>query len=213
MSLNIFQTAMTQLPLVAILRGITPDEVIDVARTLQTEGFRIIEVPLNSPQPYESIKRLVYTFGDDLIIGAGTVLNCEQVDQIHAIGGKVIISPNVNTDVIRRAKAQGLYCIPGFYTVTEAFKAIDAGADGIKLFPAETLGATGLKGMMVVLPNNIPVLPVGGVSNETIAGFIDVGAGGFGLGSGLYKAGMTVAQVAENAKGYVNAYRAAVNRK
>ncbi|WP_158770480.1 2-dehydro-3-deoxy-6-phosphogalactonate aldolase [Paraglaciecola sp. L1A13] len=212
MSLNIFQTAMTQLPLVAILRGITPDEVIDVARTLQTEGFRIIEVPLNSPQPYESIKRLVYTFGDDLIIGAGTVLNCEQVDQ-HAIGGKVIISPNVNTDVIRRAKAQGLYCIPGFYTVTEAFKAIDAGADGIKLFPAETLGATGLKGMMVVLPNNIPVLPVGGVSNETIAGFIDVGAGGFGLGSGLYKAGMTVAQVAENAKGYVNAYRAAVNRK
>tara|TARA_R110001592_G_scaffold282762_1_gene550560 strand:+ start:178 stop:822 length:645 start_codon:yes stop_codon:yes gene_type:complete len=213
MSLNIFQTAMTQLPLVAILRGITPDEVIDVARTLQTEGFRIIEVPLNSTQPYESIKRLVYTFGDDLIIGAGTVLNCEQVDQIHAIGGKVIISPNVNTDVIRRAKAQGLYCIPGFYTVTEAFKAIDAGADGIKLFPAETLGATGLKGMMVVLPNNIPVLPVGGVSNETIAGFIDVGAGGFGLGSGLYKAGMTVAQVAENAKGYVNAYRAAVNRK
>tara|TARA_R110001583_G_C5615263_1_gene405719 strand:- start:1141 stop:1755 length:615 start_codon:yes stop_codon:yes gene_type:complete len=204
---------MTQLPLVAILRGITPDEVIDVARTLQTEGFRIIEVPLNSTQPYESIKRLVYTFGDDLIIGAGTVLNCEQVDQIHAIGGKVIISPNVNTDVIRRAKAQGLYCIPGFYTVTEAFKAIDAGADGIKLFPAETLGATGLKGMMVVLPNNIPVLPVGGVSNETIAGFIDVGAGGFGLGSGLYKAGMTVAQVAENAKGYVNAYRAAVNRK
>lgn len=213
MSLNIFQTAMSQLPMVAILRGVTPNEVIDVAQALKTEGFKIIEVPLNSPQPYESIKRLVDTFGDELIIGAGTVLTCEQVDKIHVIGGKIIISPNVNPDVIRLAKAKGLYCVPGFYTITEAFNAIDAGADGIKLFPADTLGAAGLKGMMAVLPKEVPVLPVGGVSNETIMGFLDVGAGGFGLGSGLYKAGMTVAQVTKNARGYINAYRAAVNRK
>lgn len=213
MSLNIFQTAMSQLPMVAILRGVTPNEVIDVAQALKTEGFKIIEVPLNSPQPYESIKRLVDTFSDELIIGAGTVLTCEQVDKIHAIGGKIIISPNVNPDVIRLAKAKGLYCVPGFYTITEAFNAIDAGADGIKLFPADTLGAAGLKGMMAVLPKEVPVLPVGGVSNETIMGFLDVGAGGFGLGSGLYKAGMTVAQVTKNARGYINAYRAAVNRK
>lgn len=210
MSSMTFQAAMNALPLVAILRGITPDEVVAVAKALQKEGFNIIEVPLNSPQPFESIKRLVETFGDTLIIGAGTVLSCAQVDEVQKVGGRIIISPNVNPDVIRHAKARGLYSVPGFYTVSEAFSAIEAGADGIKLFPADTLGAAGLKGMMAVLPKDVPVLPVGGVSNETMSGFIEVGAGGFGLGSGLYKAGMSVEQVTENARGYVSACRAAL---
>lgn len=208
MSSFTLQSAMAQMPLVAILRGITPNEVVDVAKALQGEGFRIIEVPLNSPQPFDSIKRLVDTLGDELLVGAGTVLRCEQVDKIQAIGGRIIISPNVNTDVIRHTKKLGLYSVPGFYTVSEAFNAIDAGADGIKLFPADTLGAAGLKGMMAVLPTDVPVLPVGGVSNGTIAGFVKVGAGGFGLGSGLYMPGMSVEQVRQNAKGYVTAWRA-----
>ncbi|MDO6840229.1 2-dehydro-3-deoxy-6-phosphogalactonate aldolase [Paraglaciecola chathamensis] len=210
MSSMTLQAAMNALPLVAILRGITPDEVVSVATALKAEGFNIIEVPLNSPQPIESIRRLVEAFCDELIIGAGTVLSCAQVDEVHAVGGRIIISPNVNPDVIRHSKAKGLYSVPGFYTVSEAFSAIDAGADGIKLFPADTLGAAGLKGMMAVLPKDVPVLPVGGVSNETMSGFVDVGAGGFGLGSGLYKAGMSVEQVTENAKGYVRACRAAL---
>ncbi|WP_166425871.1 2-dehydro-3-deoxy-6-phosphogalactonate aldolase [Paraglaciecola sp. 20A4] len=210
MSSMTFQAAMNALPLIAILRGITPDEVVAVAKALQKEGFKIIEVPLNSPQPFESIKRLVETFGDELIIGAGTVLSCAQVDEVQKVGGRIMIAPNVNPDVIRHAKARGLYSVPGFYTVSEAFSAIEAGADGVKLFPADTLGAAGLKGMMVVLPKDVPVLPVGGVSNETMSGFVEVGAGGFGLGSGLYKAGMSVEQVTENARGYVTACRAAL---
>ncbi|QHJ11591.1 2-dehydro-3-deoxy-6-phosphogalactonate aldolase [Paraglaciecola mesophila] len=209
MSLMTLHEALNELPLVAILRGITPDEVVDVAKTLQEQGFNVIEVPLNSPQPYESIKRLVAAFGDTLIIGAGTVLSCAQVDEVAAAGGRIIISPNVNPDVIRHTKSKGLFSVPGFYTVSEAFSAIDAGADAIKLFPADTIGATGLKGMMAVLPSSVPVLPVGGVSNTTMEGFITAGAAGFGLGSGLYKAGMTVEQVTDNAKGYVNAWRAA----
>ncbi|GAC06897.1 2-dehydro-3-deoxy-6-phosphogalactonate aldolase [Paraglaciecola chathamensis] len=211
MSSMTLNAAMNALPLVAILRGITPDEVVAVAKALQNEGFKIIEVPLNSPQPLKSIKRLVDAFGEELIIGAGTVLSCAQVDEVRAVGGRIIISPNVNLDVIRHSKAKGLYSVPGFYTVSEAFSAIDAGADAIKLFPADTIGANGLKGMMAVLPKNVPVLPVGGVSSDTMSRFVEVGAGGFGLGSGLYTAGMTVEQVTENARNYVSACRAAVD--
>ena len=147
---NSLHTALTQLPLVAILRGITPEEVVEVAQVLKEEGFKIIEVPLNSPEPYQSIKRLVDAFGDQLLIGGGTVLSTAQVDKIYSVGGKLIVSPNVNEQVIRRSKELRLCSVPGFYTVTEAFKAIEAGADGIKLFPADTIGAEGLKGMMAV---------------------------------------------------------------
>ena len=124
---NSLHTALTQLPLVAILRGITPEEVVEVAQALKEEGFKIIEVPLNSPEPYQSIKRLVDAFGDQLLIGGGTVLSTAQVDKIYSVGGKLIVSPNVNEQVIRRSKELRLCSVPGFYTVTEAFKAIEAG--------------------------------------------------------------------------------------
>lgn len=207
---NSLQTALTQLPLVAILRGITPEEVVEVAQALKEEGFKIIEVPLNSPEPYQSIKRLVDAFGDQLLIGGGTVLSTAQVDKIYSVGGKLIVSPNVNEQVIRRSKELRLCSVPGFYTVTEAFKAIEAGADGIKLFPADTIGAKGLRGMMAVFPEDIPVLPVGGVSAETIPEFLRAGAGGFGLGSGLYQAGMSADQVRLNAQSYVRSYKNAL---
>lgn len=203
-------TAMAQLPLVAILRGVTPDEVLEIARVIKAAGFHIIEVPLNSPDPFASIQTLTESMGEEVLIGAGTVLNVEQVDRVQAAGGRIVISPNVDTEVITYSKKKGLYAVPGFYTPTEAFAAIHAGADAIKLFPADTLGPNGLKAMMAVLPS-IPILPVGGVAanNNSMGDFVKAGAQGFGLGSGLYKAGMTCAEVKANAEDYVAAYRQA----
>jgi len=206
MSAITLTAAMDQLPLVAILRGIIPEQVIEIANVIKEAGFRVIEVPLNSPEPYASIHALSECMGDEVLIGAGTVLDMEQVDRVSAAGGRIIISPNVNTDVIGYSKEQGLYSLPGFYTPTEAFAAIRAGADALKMFPADTLGPRGLKAMSAVLPS-IPVLPVGGVSADSMSDFIQAGARGFGLGSGLYKAGMDTEAVKVNAEAYVDAYR------
>lgn len=203
--------ALKELPLVAILRGVTPEEVIAIADVLVAAGYRVIEVPLNSPNPYESIKRLSEKYGDSVVIGAGTVVSKEQVDLVKEAGGRIIISPHADIDIIQYSKKLSLYSVPGFLNPTEAYAAINAGADSLKLFPADTVGPKGLKAMSVVLPKEMPILPVGGVSPSTMKAFLDAGASGFGLGSGLYKAGMSVEQTKQNALSYVEGYQAAVN--
>ncbi|WP_282167603.1 2-dehydro-3-deoxy-6-phosphogalactonate aldolase [Shewanella japonica] len=202
--------ALKELPLVAILRGVTPEEVIAIADVLVAAGYRVIEVPLNSPNPYESIKRLSEKYGDSVVIGAGTVVSKEQVDLVKEAGGRIIISPHADIDIIQYSKKLSLYSVPGFLNPTEAYAAINAGADSLKLFPADTVGPKGLKAMSVVLPKEMPILPVGGVSPSTMKAFLDAGASGFGLGSGLYKAGMSVEQTKQNALSYVEGYQAAL---
>ncbi|MBQ4891642.1 2-dehydro-3-deoxy-6-phosphogalactonate aldolase [Shewanella sp. UCD-FRSSP16_17] len=203
--------ALKELPLVAILRGVTPEEVIAIADVLVAAGYRVIEVPLNSPNPYESIKRLSEKYGESVVIGAGTVVSKEQVDLVKEAGGRIIISPHADIDIIQYSKKLSLYSVPGFLNPTEAYAAINAGADSLKLFPADTVGPKGLKAMSVVLPKEMPILPVGGVSPSTMKAFLDAGASGFGLGSGLYKAGMSAEQTKQNALSYVEGYQAAVN--
>ncbi|ARD22243.1 2-dehydro-3-deoxy-6-phosphogalactonate aldolase [Shewanella japonica] len=203
--------ALKELPLVAILRGVTPEEVIAIADVLVAAGYRVIEVPLNSPNPYESIKRLSEKYGESVVIGAGTVVSKEQVDLVKEAGGRIIISPHADIDIIQYSKKLSLYSVPGFLNPTEAYAAINAGADSLKLFPADTVGPKGLKAMSVVLPKEMPILPVGGVSPSTMKAFLDAGASGFGLGSGLYKAGMSAEQTKQNALSYVEGFQAAVN--
>ena len=203
-----WQDALKTLPLVAILRGLRPDEALGVGDMLVEAGFKIVEVPLNSPEPFDSIKLLVQALGKRAIVGAGTVLNVAAVETLHAVGGQICISPNANPDVIRRAKSLGMISFPAFFTPTEAFSAIDAGADAIKLFPAELAGTTGLKAMKAVLPKNIPVFPVGGVNPDNMKDFIDAGAAGFGIGSAVFKPGDTPEIVYKKAKAFVDGWNA-----
>jgi len=196
------------LPLVAILRGLTPDESVEVGEALVAAGFRCLEVPLNSPQPLDSIRRLRDALGDRAIVGAGTVLTPQAVRDVAGAGGQIIISPNTDVAVIGEAKAAGLISFPAFYTPSEAFTAIAAGADALKLFPAETAGPVMLKAMKAVLPKTTPVFPVGGVEPGNVATWRAAGANGFGLGSGLYKPGRSAAEVGEIAKTYVAAWKA-----
>nr|WP_189992862.1 2-dehydro-3-deoxy-6-phosphogalactonate aldolase [Thalassobaculum fulvum] len=186
---------MERLPLVAILRGVEPDEVVAIGAELVDVGFAVIEVPLNSPEPFDSIGRLAAAFGDRALIGAGTVLTAAAVDRVAAAGGGLIVMPHADTAVIRAAKRAGLFAVPGFATPTEAFSALDAGADALKLFPAEAAPPAVLKAMRAVLPPAVPVLPVGGIRPETMAGYWEAGAAGFGLGSALYKPGDAPATV------------------
>ena len=185
----------TTLPLIAILRGVVPDEAVAIGQALIDAGFRVIEVPLNSPQPLESIRRLAAACGDRARIGAGTVLTVQQVRDVWNAGGTLIVSPNTNADVIRATKAAGLWSAPGVATPTEGFTALDAGADMLKLFPAEQLGPSVIRAWRAVLPRDVPLVPVGGVSVENMAAFIAAGASGFGLGSAVYKPGMTITDV------------------
>ena len=203
-----WQDALKTLPLVAILRGLRPDEALGVGEMLVEAGFKIVEVPLNSPEPFDSIKLLVQALGKRAIVGAGTVLNVAAVETLHAVGGQICISPNANPDVIRRAKSLGMISFPAFFTPTEAFSAIDAGADAIKLFPAELAGTTGLKAMKAVLPKNIPVFPVGGVNPDNMKDFIEAGASGFGIGSAVFKPGDTPEIVYKKAKAFVDGWNA-----
>ena len=199
--------AMADIPLIAILRGIKPDEVLEIGQVIYNAGIKVIEIPLNSPEPYKSIEILQQALGDVAVIGAGTVTSVEQVENIHAVGGRLIVSPNTNIAVIKRSKQLGLYSAPGFYTPSEAFTAIEAGADALKMFPADTLGTAGLKAIKVVLPPDMLILPVGGVNVGNMKDFMAVGASGFGLGSGLYKAGMTAEQVSLNTQAYIKALK------
>lgn len=197
-------------PLVAILRGLTPADAEPVGAALIEAGFRCLEVPLNSPDPLESIAILSRTFGDRALIGAGTVLTTEAVGAVADAGGRIIIAPNTNTAVIRETKARGLVSFPAFQTPSEAFAALDAGADALKLFPAEAAGPVVLKAMSVVLPKHIPVFPVGGINPGNMAEWCAAGAQGFGIGSSLYAPGRSAAEVGERAAALVKGWRDAV---
>jgi 2-dehydro-3-deoxyphosphogalactonate aldolase len=200
-----FTQRLGQQPVVAILRGITPSEIEAVAAALIDQNFRLIEVPLNSPDALKSIRLLADGFGDQALVGAGTVLNRDQVIAVRDAGGRMIVSPNTNADVIKASVEQGLLSLPGFATPSEAFTAVDAGAHGLKLFPADGCPPNVLKAMMAVLPPAVPVLAVGGVSDKNMADYWTAGAKGFGIGSALYKPGHSPAEVAEAAREFAAA--------
>jgi 2-dehydro-3-deoxyphosphogalactonate aldolase len=202
------EAVMAELPLVAILRGIRPDEAVAVGETLVDAGFRIIEVPLNSPEPFKSIEALAGRFGETCLIGAGTVLEPAAVARLEAAGGELVVMPHVDPDVIKAAKAMGLACVPGVATPTEAFAALAAGADALKLFPAEALPPAVVKALLAVLPQGTATLPVGGIEPATMAGYVAAGAKGFGLGSALYKPGLTPGEVGQRAAAFVQAWGA-----
>ena len=204
---NLFQHALRDCGLIAILRGVRPDEVEAIGSALYEAGFRIIEVPLNSPEPLQSIATLRRTLPADCIIGAGTVLSPEAVLQVKEAGGELIVMPHSDARVISAAKEAGLCCAPGVATVTEAFAALAAGADVLKMFPAEQLGPHVVKAWRAVIPASVALLPVGGILPSSVSVFIDAGASGFGLGSALYKPGLTAATVGENAKAFVSAWQ------
>ena len=196
---------LTQCPLIAILRGVTPDEVTAVGEALARERIVIVEVPLNSPQPVDSIGRLARAFGDRLLIGAGTVMTTAQVGEIAAAGGKLIVTPHADATIVRAAKQQGLLTVPGCFTPTEAFTMLAAGADALKLFPAEAASPAVLRALQAVLPTNAAILPVGGIDAANIAGWREAGAAGFGIGSAIYRPGDSPAVVAAKARGLVSA--------
>jgi len=194
------------LPLVAILRGLTPQDALSVGTALFDAGFRVLEVPLNSPQPLDSIALLAREFGNRCLVGAGTVLTPEQVAQVKDAGGKLIVMPHGDTTVIRAAKAAGLVCTPGVATPTEAFAALAAGADALKLFPAEQLPPPVLKAWSSVLPRGTALLPVGGITPDNMAPYRKAGAAGFGIGSALYAPGTDSTEVARRARAFVDAW-------
>jgi 2-dehydro-3-deoxyphosphogalactonate aldolase len=200
-----FDAAFARLPLVAILRGVRPDEVEAIGDVLVEAGFAIIEVPMNSPDPLDSIARLAKRFAGRAVIGAGTVLRVADVAAVEAAGGTVIIAPNANGEVIAAAAARGLVAMPGIATPTEALAALDAGAAALKLFPAEAASPAVLKAMRAILPKGTRVLPVGGVAPDLMAPWLAAGAAGFGLGSALYAAGMGAEEVGERARRFVAA--------
>ncbi|MDF1792285.1 MAG: 2-dehydro-3-deoxy-6-phosphogalactonate aldolase [Thalassobaculaceae bacterium] len=187
-------------PLVAILRGVGPDDVVGIAEALDAAGFAIVEVPLNSPRPIESIARLAAAVGDRILVGAGTVIEPDSVDEVVTAGGRLIVMPHADGAVVARAKALGAIAIPGFATPGEAFAMLRAGADALKLFPAEAAPPKVLKALRAVLPREVPILPVGGIAPDTMAAYVAAGASGFGLGSALYKPGDDAPTVAKNAE-------------
>ena len=196
-------------PLVAIIRGVTPDEVEAIGAAILEAGIRIVEVPLNSPQPLESIERLARRFGEEALIGGGTVLHPHSVADVRSAGGELVVAPNTNVEVIRAARSDGMVCCPGYFTPSEAFAAIDAGATALKLFPAEAASPAVLAAQRAVIPPEIPVLVVGGIKPETIQPWLDSGATGFGLGGGLYRPGQSPEETLARARAYV----AAVQRR
>jgi 2-dehydro-3-deoxyphosphogalactonate aldolase len=197
-----------QVVMIAILRGLTPQRAAETGAALVTAGFRIIEVPLNSPEPFQTIEILARQHGDCLV-GAGTVLSPVEVDRVHAAGGRLVVAPNCDADVIRRALALDMRVMPGIATATEAFAAIRAGATELKLFPASTYGAGHLRALKSVLPKHAKIYPVGGVGSQDIAGWLASGADGFGFGGELFKPAYTLADVSARAKGLFDGLRAA----
>jgi len=198
--------AMGQLPLIAILRGLTPAEAPAIGQALVDNGFAIIEVPLNSPEPLQSIATLTRLFPHTLI-GAGTVLNAQQVQDVHAAGGRLVVAPNFNPAVVAQALALNMVVLPGVATPTEAFAALEAGAHGLKLFPAEMVSPATVKALRAVLPKNTALMPVGGITPDNMAAYRSSGASGFGLGSALYAPGRSAEQVRLAAQNFVNAFR------
>lgn len=201
-------TALDHCGLVAILRGITPDEILAVGDVLYHAGFRVIEVPLNSPDPFDSIARLAAHLPQDAVIGAGTVLDPLDVARVRDAGGRLIVMPHGDLAVVRAAVDAGLAVTPGVATPTEAFAALAAGTDVLKLFPAELLGPPVVNAWRAVLPKHVRLLPVGGITPENLGSFVSKGASGFGLGSALYKPGFSAHDVAERAARFIAAWRA-----
>jgi 2-dehydro-3-deoxyphosphogalactonate aldolase len=200
---------LQELPLVAILRGVTPQRVHGVAEALFDAGFRAIEVPLNSPEPLKSIEALAKQFGDRCLTGAGTVLTMQQADQVANAGGKLMVTPNTNPDVIARGVQRGLTVMPGFYSPSEGFAAIAAGAKYLKLFPASSGGIGHLQAMLAVLPKTVPVYAVGGVGAGNMSEWRKAGAAGFGLGSELFKPDFSDEDISARAQKCVAAFKAA----
>jgi 2-dehydro-3-deoxyphosphogalactonate aldolase len=203
----LLESALRACGLVAILRGVTPDEASDIGWALYEAGFRLIEVPMNSPQPLKSIASLRRVLPDDVLIGAGTVLSADAVSRVADAGGQIIVMPHSDATVIRAARDAGLAVAPGVATPTEAFAALAAGAHVLKMFPAELLGPAVVKAWRAVLPKAVPLVPVGGITPDNMAAFVDAGAQGFGLGSALYRPGLTAAEVGERARGFMTAWR------
>ena len=197
---------LATMPLVAILRGLTPEEAEPVGAALVEAGFRCLEVPLNSPRPLESIAILRKRFGDVALVGAGTVLSVADVAAVTDAGGAIVISPNADADVIRATKARGLVSLPAFFTPSEAFAALAAGADGLKLFPAEIAGPMALRAVRAVLPAAVSVLPVGGIDAAAMRDYRAAGAAGFGIGSSLYAPGRDPAEIGRRAAALVRAW-------
>lgn len=201
-----FDTAFAALPLVAILRGLPPADAEQAAAVLYEAGFRLIEVPLNSPEPFDSIAAIRRTLPRDALVGAGTVLAPGQVDRLAALGADLVVMPHADTAVIRAAKAHAMVCIPGIATATEAFAALAAGADALKLFPAEQIGPPIVKALRAVIPHDVRLLPVGGIGPDSLAPYRAAGAAGFGLGSALYSPGMPTVELAARARQFVRAW-------
>jgi len=200
------------LPLIAILRGITPAEALPAGLALAEAGFRVIEVPLNSPDPLQSIGTLARELGDKCLIGAGTVMSAAQVGEVAEAGGRLIVMPHSDAAVIRAAKSRGLQCAPGIATPSEGFAALAAGADALKLFPAELLQPAVLKALRAVFASDVLFVPVGGITPHNMADYAAAGANGFGLGSALYKPGISLQQLRANADDFVRAWQHIVAR-
>jgi 2-dehydro-3-deoxyphosphogalactonate aldolase len=200
-----FDAAFARCPLIAILRGVTPGEVVAVGEALFDAGFRLIEVPLNSPEPLESIARLAKAFANRAVIGAGTVLRPAEVPAVRTAGGTLIVSPNTNAEVIAATTKASLVSLPGCATASEAFAALEAGATALKLFPAEGASPAVLKAMRAVLPRGVRLLPVGGITPGSMAPWREAGAAGFGIGSALYSPGVGLDEVARRARTFVEA--------
>ena len=200
---QLLQRYLDECPLIAIIRGVTPDEAEAIGEAIHEGGIRIIEVPLNSPEPLNSIARLAAKFGDRMLVGGGTVFTPANVADVHAAGGRLIVSPNSNREVIAATAAAGLVSCPGYFTPTEAFAALDAGATALKLFPAEGVSPAVLKAQRAVIPRDVPIIIVGGIQTDNMKPWIEAGATGFGLGSGLYKPGQSPAETLEKARAYV----------
>ncbi len=199
-------TPNTHRRLIAILRGVQPDEAADMARALVNAGITMIEVPLNSPEPLKSIAAMKEAVGDEALIGAGTVLTVQDVADVKAASGEFVVSPNCDIEVIAKTRELGMGSWPGVLTPTECFSAIKAGASGLKIFPASIIGADGIKAMRAVLPKDMPVYAVGGVGPDDFGSYVKAGCDGFGLGSGIYKPGMTAGDVSKAAIAYVRAH-------
>ena len=196
---------MAECPLVAIIRGVTPDEAVGIGEAIFAAGISIIEVPLNSPDPLASIERLAEALGSRAIVGAGTVLNVADVARVRDAGGQIVVSPGGDAEVIAATVAAGMISAPGYFTPSEAFAALKAGAHALKLFPAEGAPPAVVKAQRAVLPKDVPLIVVGGVTPDNMAAYLAAGADGFGLGGGVYKPGQTPAEVGAQARAYVAA--------
>lgn len=204
---QMFDRYFDQCPLVGIIRGVTPGEAVAIGEALFEGGIGIIEVPLNSPEPLKSIELMAGRFGDRALIGAGTVLTAEDVQHVKDAGGRIVVSPNMNPQVIRATVEAGMVSSPGIFTPTEAFAALDNGAHALKLFPAEGASPKVVKAIRAVLPKDVPLLVVGGVTPESVRGWLEAGASGFGLGGGLYQPGQSADETLEKSRAYVAAVR------